>query len=141
MTGRVAGRSVDSQRLNLHRNFGGGEGIKGGSSPRERYAGLLQGTHDGKARITVNLIAIAEIADQRRCSLARSAYGCQRLRQTCNRHWDPAPREVQGLEPGLHLSAVCWSIVQGAFDSAVSRGVGNKHVDLWLPPSEGGTGY
>jgi hypothetical protein len=36
---------------------------------------------------------------------------------------------VQGREPGLHFSAVRGRIVQRAFDSAVSRGVGYKrHV-------------
>ena len=64
----------------LHGHFGGGEGIKGRSSPRKRYAGLLQGTHHGKTGIAVNLIAIAEVADQGRRSLARSAYGRERLR-------------------------------------------------------------
>src|SRR5262245_8201732 len=124
----------------LHENFRGGEGIKGRSSPRERYAGLLQGTHNGKTRIAVNLIAIAEITDQRRRSLARSAYGCERLCQTRNRDWYPMPREVQSFEPGLHLGAVRGRIIQGTFDSAICRGVRNKHVYFWLPPSKGCTG-
>src|SRR5262249_5964288 len=124
----------------LHENFGGSEGIKGRSSPRERYARLLQSTYTGKTRITMNFVAITEVVDQRRRSLARSAYGCERLRQTCNCDWYPTPWEVQSLEPGLHLGAVRGRIVQGAFDSAVRRGVGNEHVYLGPPTSKGCTG-
>src|SRR5262249_23135419 len=125
----------------LHENFGGGEGIKGRCSPCERYAGLLQGTHHGRTRIAVNFFAIAEVVDQRRRRLARSAHGCERLRQTANCDWYPTPREVQSLDPGLHLGAVRGRIVRWAFDSAVNRGVGNEHVHLGPPPRQGCTGY